>query len=575
MTEPNLAEKVANESINEALKTVDSNQSFLLEAGAGSGKTYTLIQVLRHLIKTRGSELQKRQQKVACITFTKVATREIESRIDSNPIVIVETIHAFCWSLIRNFQSVMRSELINLKGWPSRIDDDHKVETKTVEYDLGYPKITDKKILLSHDDVIALTSRLMSNKKFRAVIKQQYPILLIDEYQDTNKIFTEALTTFLLNESDSPLIGLFGDAWQKIYGDGCGEISHTRLKLIKHRANFRSVKVIVDCLNKIRPELKQEVNGSKVGDVKVFHSNNWIGERQKGQHWDGDLPTEISEKVLNETILILKSQEWDFDPLKTKILMLTNNVLAKQQGYSNLLDAFEYKDNLIKKENDLIAFLVDIVEPICYAYEKKRYGEVSSILGRKNFIKKQSDKTIWNEDLKHLMKLREIGTIGDIIDLLSKTKHPRLSEKVQILDNNLRKSEDNQQILNESELKNIELLKKIRPIMYTEVIAVAKYIENKTPFSTKHGVKGAQFENVLVVFGRGWNNYNFGQFLDWSDQGVPADKIDFYERNRNLFYVVCSRPEKRLALLFTQKISEAGMKILSDWFGSNNLIPVI
>lgn len=30
----------------------------------------------------------------------------------------------------------------------------------------------------------------------------------------------------------------------------------------------------------------------------------------------------------------------------------------------------------------------------------------------------------------------------------------------------------------------------------------------------KHGVKDAEFENVLVVVGRGWNKYNFGKMLE-------------------------------------------------------------
>jgi DNA helicase-2/ATP-dependent DNA helicase PcrA len=86
-------------------------------------------------------------------------------------------------------------------------------------------------------------------------------------------------------------------------------------------------------------------------------------------------------------------------------------------------------------------------------------------------------------------------------------------------------------------------------------------------------VKGAEFENVLVVFGRGWNRYDFNQFLELAGMGrsVPAAKADFFERNRNLFYVVCSRPKKRLALLFTQKLTDSAMTTLAHWFGSQTI----
>lgn len=71
-------------------------------------------------------------------------------------------------------------------------------------------------------------------------------------------------------------------------------------------------------------------------------------------------------------------------------------------------------------------------------------------------------------------------------------------------------------------------------------------------------MKGAEFENVLVVCGRGWNQYNWNQMLEWSNTAVPDEKIDTFERNRNLFYVACSRPKKRLAILFTQQLSSLG-----------------
>jgi DNA helicase-2/ATP-dependent DNA helicase PcrA len=81
-------------------------------------------------------------------------------------------------------------------------------------------------------------------------------------------------------------------------------------------------------------------------------------------------------------------------------------------------------------------------------------------------------------------------------------------------------------------------------------------------------VKGAEFENVLVVAGRGWNLYNFNHFLEWAGPGnVPANKRDAFERNRNLYYVAFSRPKSRLAVLVTQELSNRAMGTLTSWFG--------
>ena len=106
----------------------------------------------------------------------------------------------------------------------------------------------------------------------------------------------------------------------------------------------------------------------------------------------------------------------------------------------------------------------------------------------------------------------------------------------------------------------------MRSVPYKQLVVLKCFIEEKTPFSTKHGVKGAEFENVLVVFGRGWNQYNFVKYLEGAEQPIPDDVTETHERNRNLFYVACSRPKKRLALLFTQEVTGGAFKTLEKWF---------
>lgn len=98
-------------------------------------------------------------------------------------------------------------------------------------------------------------------------------------------------------------------------------------------------------------------------------------------------------------------------------------------------------------------------------------------------------------------------------------------------------------------------------------------LDGHSPFETKHGVKGVEFENILVVVGRGWNQYNFGEMLEFTGNQIPAGKEDSFERNRNLFYVACSRPKKRLAILFTQVLSPGALTTLGNWFGADTILP--
>lgn len=173
--------------------------------------------------------------------------------------------------------------------------------------------------------------------------------------------------------------------------------------------------------------------------------------------------------------------------------------------------------------------------------------------------------------MKRLLEVRANGTIGNVIDLLQETGHPKLSFKVEQLEakyNELKKLQTEELGDNEKFFKRIEA---IRSISYGEIIELSKYLDDKTPFSTKHGVKGAEFENVLVVCGRGWNNYNWNNFLTWVNNGIPSGRESAFERNRNLFYVCCSRPKKRLAILFTQELSESSIKTLRNWFLEENI----
>jgi len=543
MTKPqqiNQAEIAAQRALDEMYECIRARQNFRMEAGAGAGKTYSLDKALRIIIDEQGTSLMRKSQRVACITYTNVAIDEIIERTDGHPAVQVSTIHSFCWDLIKGFQPHLREKVAEIDAWSEKLTEAGGVGVRNINYDLGHRSINDTQILLHHDDVLTMAVALMGQKKFRKILSARFPILFIDEYQDTNANFANSILHHFLAPRVGPLIGLFGDSWQKIYGDGSGLIEHENLRHIGKEANFRSVK----------------------------DSNQWAGTRRRGSHWAGDLPVEDAHRFLEGLRQQLSSEGWDFAPNKTKILMLTHNVLAKEQNYSQIASAYRYNESFIKKEDPHIEFLVDTVEPVCEAFENGRYGEMFATIGaRSDCIRSHEDKRTWARDMRSLIERRKNGTIGEVLDILKETHHPRLPDKVERTETELANASPEE--IGES--RTLSQINKLRAIPYTELISLALFINDRTPFSTKHGVKGAEFENVLVVLGRGWNHYNWNKFLEWFPNQFPASQSDFYERNRNLFYVVCSRPKKRLALLFTQELSVAALDTLRSWFGEENV----
>lgn len=75
---------------------------------------------------------------------------------------------------------------------------------------------------------------LLDNAKFRYVFASKYPLILIDEYQDSYGPIIERFINFFIAENKGPQFGFFGDAWQTIYqsNKACGAIEHNNLMYV-------------------------------------------------------------------------------------------------------------------------------------------------------------------------------------------------------------------------------------------------------------------------------------------------------------------------------------------------------
>lgn len=569
------AEEASAQAMARVSACLGERRSFLVEAGAGAGKTYTLVKALQHLIRTEAHLRPRSHERIACITFTNVAEAEIEKEIDRNPLIFCDTIHAFCWLLISPFQKELRTQASTLAKLGEKIEEAGGLADQIVEYSLGHRSVTETKIALHHDDVLLLTIEMMKNVKFRRILKQRFPIILIDEYQDAHAGWIDSIKEHFLGQEGSPLFGFFGDHWQKIYGEGCGSIEHDALEVIDVHANFRSVPKIVDCLNRMRPNLTQiPYSESAEGSVRVFHTNSWPGARKPpgpGGHWGGDLPDEESNIAAIRVQEALEADGWDLSSDVTKILMLTHRALATKQGYQSIPDIYRFPDSYTKKEDPHIAFFADILEPAFAAYEAKKHGEMFRIIGgRIPAISSLDDKKKWAAAMDGLAELRDTGSVGQVIDHLLATECPPAPDSVERLE---RKRQQFDPASGEQKPRSLAELEKLRGVPYVEIISLSRYLAKHSPFETKHGVKGAEFENVLVIAGRGWNRYNFGEFLRQAqdETNIPAADRASFEDNRNLFYVVCSRPKTRLSVLFTQELTDEALATLSEWFGQDSI----
>ena len=100
-----------NESLSDLDKellsylNIDSPKSFFLFAGAGSGKTRSLVTVLEELKASFKKRLALKGQRIAVITYTNAASDEINARLEHDNLFFASTIHSFAWKLIQPYQN--------------------------------------------------------------------------------------------------------------------------------------------------------------------------------------------------------------------------------------------------------------------------------------------------------------------------------------------------------------------------------------------------------------------------------------------------------------------------------------
>ena len=362
-----------------------------------------------------------------------------------------------------------------------------------------------------------------------------------------------------------PQFGFFGDAWQTIYqsNKACGLIENENLEIIKKGSNFRSAPRIVRLLNDLRPDLPQTsaIDGFD-GEVIVITCDDYTGPRRTERNLKGELPAEELKNRLNNVTEKIKRESSKEDDLK--VLMITHKVLATQQGYEQLLEILD--DGLRDKEDPFLLFFMDTVEPIYQALKDSNMQLLFDTLGIKRFpIKKKSEKVKWKE-LQQQLEIARTKRAIDVFELIKRTKLIPIPPKLDGWYHLYQKAPETVYVSNTSIQSFLEL-------DYLQFTAAIDFLFPDAMFSTEHGVKGEEYDNVVFVISKGWNLYQFETYAPMitGHVNVPEGKQASYERNRNLFYVCCSRPKKRLFFFVSVPIDAVFRAFLTELVGTDNI----
>ncbi|MCF4115220.1 MULTISPECIES: UvrD-helicase domain-containing protein [Dethiosulfovibrio] len=588
----------------------ESPKSFFMFAGAGSGKTRSLINALSFLDKKIGSRLSTHSKQVAVITYTNAACDEISKRLQYKPIFAVSTIHSFLWELIKNYQTDIKTwvieslkkdiaelneKQIRRRGGDAAIRRVEEIKKKTTRLakietvkkfsyspngnDVGYDS-------LNHSEVVKMGSDFIATEEtMQEILVSKYPVLLIDESQDTKKELVDALFVIYEKYKDRFVIGMFGDTMQRIYMDGKDNLAGCipdEWEKPKKVMNHRSATRIVELANAIRKTMDKQQqrsrSDSEAGTVRLFIADSSANKEEMECR-----AAQIMAEKAND-------KDW-IDSAKYKSLILEHHMAASRFGffdlYAPLNESKSFGTSLRDGSISEISFMANVVSPLIKAYKNNNDFEVSRIirqhsplLNKKAFRENLVDQTKLLEAaenaVEELLFLWEGGAIPTCIEILKTIKKTNLFTLNDRVDDILSEPI-------EDEDKKVAALREAFSVSFDELEKYLAYVTDNTQFATHQGVKGLEFPRVMVIMddaeAKGFlfsyeKLFGAKSRTDTDIENEREGRDTGIRRTTRLFYVACTRAEKSLAIIAYTENGDAvrDTAISNDWFSAEEIV---
>ena len=593
----------------ESCFSASSPKNFFVFAGAGSGKTRSLINTLNFLDKEQGEKLLMKGKQIAVITYTNAACDEISRRLQYKSIFSVSTIHSFLWELIKNYQ-------VDIKTWimesvQKEIEELKQKQTKTSRGKAGEKRAeTIKKKTerlakirsiqkfsynpngdnvgydsLSHSEVIKMSTEFIATEPtMQDILTSKYPILLIDESQDTKKELIDALLIVCEKYGEKFIVGMFGDTMQKIYNDGKDNLAKcipdNWVKPVKIM-NHRSAKRIVTLANSIRSSVddqkQQARSDAEEGIVRLF-----ITSKSNNKEY---VEKRVAEMMVQDPGDIGWNDEEDY-----KSLILEHHMAASRFGFSELYmplsNSKKFDTSLREGSIPELSILSKIVFPLLVAYQSGNDFEVAKII-RKNspLLNKEVFITGLNnqvellrkaeEAVELLMKLWNDGKVPTCLEVLKSIRDTGLFKVGNRVDEVLAD-------YSQDENEKITALRTALSAPFYELERYALYVSDNTRFATHQGVKGLEFPRVMVILddaqARGLlfsyeKLFGVKAQSDTDEKNAHDGKDTSITRTARLFYVACTRAKKSLAIVAYTENEEMvrDTALANGWFLENEI----
>lgn len=312
-----------NESQSAAVKQTEG--PVLILAGAGSGKTTTIVSRLAYLIEVLGIPASN----TLTLTFTNKAAREMKERSmamiqNASCPPLLCTFHKFGLLFLKfnihllgrqnNFVVIdtddkkrilkkfnteipiplIASEISRYKNSLMSPDDAYKqaelFNYKQIAEVYGeYEKYLAENNLVDFDDLIALTYKLLDeNPQLAEKTSQKYQYIMIDEYQDTNELQLKLLQKLCTSHNN---ICVVGDDDQSIYG---WRGAHIR-NIMEFDEDFSGANFF-----KLQENYRSRTPILKVANALIEHNRSRLGKELIATRGEGEEIATLNSQDENE-----------------------------------------------------------------------------------------------------------------------------------------------------------------------------------------------------------------------------------------------------------------------------------
>ncbi len=606
-----------NDKQREAVEFV--NAPLLILAGAGSGKTRVLTYKIAYLLE---QQIVKPWE-ILAITFTNKAAKEMKERVgtlvngEDASRIWLGTFHSVCVRILRReiellgysrdfnifdeldkdklLKEIMKNMNIDDKQYPigsikyeiSNAKNNMKTPENYAEDVVGdfrrekiaqvyreYQASLKKNNAVDFDDIIMLVVEIfLKNSDVLSYYQNKFKYILVDEYQDTNKI--QFLLISLICSAHGNIC-VVGDESQSIYGFRGADISNIlnfekefpSSKIVKLEENYRSTQTILNAANEVIKNNKSKI------DKNLWTQNN-DGEKIEYKTLGNEYEeVEYIVEKIDEICRRQKMKYSDFAVLfrtnaQSRVLeevFMRSGTPYRLIGGLKFYSRKEIKDltsylKLIQNTNDNIALKRIINEP------KRGIGDTA--VEKLQQIADEKGLSIFETlcDNDNLVGLRSAGNImmfRDMIkELISKKDEIKISELMKlVLINSGYEEMLNKDGTKEAEIRFDNFLEFIGVATefekenaentlgdFLESIALVSDVDNldndteAVTLMTIHSAKGLEFEVVFLV----------GMEEDLFPSKRAIDEDEEVEEERRLCYVAITRAKQVLYITNTRK----------------------